>query len=43
MEGDFSGSFSRTAGVRGDSGAGAEKTGEALFPAGVVILLITII
>ena len=33
-EGDFSGSFSRTAGVRGASGAGAEKNGEALFPAG---------
>lgn len=31
-EGDFSGSFSRTAGVLGASGAGAEKNGEALFP-----------
>lgn len=31
-EGDFSGSFSRTVGVRGASGEGAEKNGEALFP-----------
>lgn len=31
-EGDFSGSFSRTAGVRGASGAGAEKTGKLCFP-----------
>ena len=32
MEGDFSGSFSRTAGVLGASGAGAEKTGKLCFP-----------
>ena len=31
-EGDFSGSFSRTAGVRGASGAGAEKNGKLCFP-----------